>query len=135
MRRKQAVLVYDGDCAFCTRCVQWLEDHVHHRGDVAAWQLTDLAGLGVSQAEAEHSVLWVEPSGRVSLGAAAVARLLVSAGGVWGLAGRLMLVPPVSVVAAGVYRLVAVNRGRLPGGTAACALPADQRPGAARRSA
>ena len=125
------MLVYDGDCSFCTRCVQWMEDHIPYRGDLAAWQLTDLTALGVSEAEASHSVLWVEPSGRVSLGAAAVARLLVSSGGPWAFAGRLMLVPPLSLLAAAVYRLVAVNRSRLPGGTAACALPADERPGAA----
>jgi predicted DCC family thiol-disulfide oxidoreductase YuxK len=31
--------------------------------------------------------------------------------------------PPVRWLAAGVYRLIANNRQRMPGGTAACALP------------
>ena len=109
-----------------------MERHLPYRPDITAWQHADLASYGVSAAEAAHSVQWVEPAGRVSSGAIAVARLLVACGGWWAALGRLTLVPPVSWVAAGTYRLVAVNRGRLPGGTAACALPPDQRPGGAR---
>ena len=134
MRRDRPVFVYDGDCSFCTMCVQLLERHLPRRPEVQAWQLMDLSALGVAEAEAAHSVQWVEVSGRISSGAAAVARLLVHAGGRWGLLGRLLLVPPISWVATGVYRLVAVNRHRLPGGTAACALPPDRRPGAAQPS-
>ena len=47
----------------------------------------------------------------------------------------LCLVPPASWVAAGVYRLIAINRSRLPGGTAACSMPAHLRPGAANPAA
>jgi predicted DCC family thiol-disulfide oxidoreductase YuxK len=127
-----SLLVYDGDCGFCTRCVEWALARLPYRPAVVAWQHADLGGLGVTRAEAEHSVLWVEPSGRVSSGHVAVARLLVASGGAWALLGRLAMVPPVSWIAAAAYRLVAVNRGRLPGGTPACALPADQRPGSQR---
>ena len=133
MRRDRPVLIYDGDCSFCTLCVQWMERHLPYQPGIVAWQFADLASLGVAEAEAANSVQWVEPSGRVSSGAAAVARLLVACGGAWAVLGRLTLVPPVSWVAAGIYRLVADNRGRLPGGTAACALPPDQRPGHAMR--
>jgi predicted DCC family thiol-disulfide oxidoreductase YuxK len=115
MRRDRSVLLYDGDCAFCMRCIQWTERHLPYRPDVVAWQLADLPSLGVTAAEARYSVLWVEPSGRISHGAAAVARLLVASGGRWAVLGRLTLVPPFSVLAAGVYRLVAANRSRLPG--------------------
>jgi predicted DCC family thiol-disulfide oxidoreductase YuxK len=133
MRRDRPVLIYDGDCSFCTLCVQWMERHLPFQPDIVAWQFADLTAFGVTEAEAAHSVQWVEPAGRVSSGATAVARLLVACGGLWAALGRLVLVPPVSWVAAGIYRLVADNRGRLPGGTAACALPPDQRPGSARR--
>jgi len=133
MRRDRPVLIYDGDCSFCTLCVSWMECHLPFQPDIVAWQFADLPSLGVTEAEAAHSVQWVEPAGRVSSGATAVARLLVACGGLWAALGRLALVPPVSWVAAGIYRLVADNRGRLPGGTAACALPPDQRPGGARR--
>jgi predicted DCC family thiol-disulfide oxidoreductase YuxK len=127
----QPVLVYDGDCGFCTRCVEWAL-RLPFRPRVVAWQDADLGGLGVTRAEAEHSVLWVALSGQVSSGHVTVARLLIASGGAWALLGRLVMVPPVSWIAAAVYRLVAVNRGRLPGGTPACALPAAQRPGSPR---
>ncbi|MGH8970828.1 MAG: DCC1-like thiol-disulfide oxidoreductase family protein, partial [Actinomycetes bacterium] len=91
MRRDRPVLLYDGDCAFCTRSVRWMQRHIPYRPDVEAWQLADLPSLGVTEAEARHSVLWIEPSGRVSLGAAAVARLLVASGGRWAVLGRLTL--------------------------------------------
>ena len=122
-----ATLVYDGDCAFCTRCIELMERFVPARPRVTPWQWADLPALGVTQAQAEHSVQWVEPGVRRLAGAAAIARLLVCSGGLWGVLGRVMQVPPVSWLAAGIYRLVAVNRGRLPGGTAACALPQAQR--------
>jgi len=134
MRRERPVLLYDGDCSFCTLSVQWVERHLPVLPDLQPWQVADLTALGVTEAEATHSVQWVEPSGRVSSGAAAVAWLLVASGGGWSVLGRLMLVPPVSWLAAGLYRLVATFRGRLPGVTPSCALPPEERPGAPRRA-
>ena len=125
------MLLYDGDCSFCTLSARWVERRLPVLPDLQPWQDADLAALGVSEAEAMHSVQWVESSGRVSAGATAVARLLVSNGGGWAALGRLMLVPPVSWAAALAYRLVATFRGRLPGVTPACALPAAERPGSA----
>jgi predicted DCC family thiol-disulfide oxidoreductase YuxK len=127
VRQLDATLVYDGDCAFCTRCVQWMERWVPVRLRVVPWQWADLPALGVTQAQAEHAVQLVEPGGRRTAGAAAIARLLVHAGGAWALLGALMRVPPVSWLAAGLYRLIAINRDRMPGGTAACALPQAER--------
>ena len=126
-REVDATLVYDGDCAFCTRCVQLMERFVPAQPRVTPWQWADLPALGVTEAQAEHSVLWVEPGARPLAGAAAIARLLVTCGGPWLVLGRVMQVPPVSWLAAGAYRLVANNRHRLPGSTAACALPQAQR--------
>ncbi|HEX2360803.1 MAG TPA: DUF393 domain-containing protein [Jiangellaceae bacterium] len=128
------VLVYDGDCAFCTSCVKFVDRWVPTTAEVAPWQFADLLELGVTADRAERELLWVHASGRVDGGADAVAALLVDSGGAWRLLGRLMLVPPVSWIADVGYRLVAANRHRLPGGTPACALPASQRPGKAQRA-
>ncbi|MFI9045924.1 thiol-disulfide oxidoreductase DCC family protein [Streptomyces sp. NPDC053427] len=130
---KQPVLVYDGDCAFCTSAVRFAERRLRPRCTATPWQFADLTELGVSQRRAEHEVLWVTPTGSVYGGAQAVAKLLLSARGGWPLVGALLTLPPVRWVAHGVYRLVAVNRHRMPGGTAACALPAAAR--APRRGA
>ncbi|MFH8882063.1 thiol-disulfide oxidoreductase DCC family protein [Streptomyces californicus] len=127
--RPASVLVYDGDCAFCTASVNFLTRWVRPKGTVTPWQFADLNALGTTQERAEHEVLWISPLGAVHGGAQAVAKVLLSAGGGWAWLGGLLTLPPVRWVAHGVYRLVAANRTRLPGGLPACALPADRRPG------
>ncbi|NEA22476.1 thiol-disulfide oxidoreductase DCC family protein [Actinomadura bangladeshensis] len=127
---ERPVLVYDGDCGFCTSSVRFLERHVPVRATVIAFQFADLDALGTTAERAQHEVLWVDRAGRVSGGAEAIGRMLTAAGGIWRVPGVVMRVPPVSWVAHAVYRLVANNRQRMPGGTAACMLPPDRRPGA-----
>lgn len=128
--RSVPVLVYDGDCAFCTSSVNVLTRRVRPRCTVTPWQFADLDTLGITRQRAEREVLWVSPPGTVYGGAQAVAKLLLSAGGGWAWLGGLLTLPPVRWIAHGVYRFVAANRGWLPGGSPACALPADRRPGA-----
>ncbi|MGW3008149.1 thiol-disulfide oxidoreductase DCC family protein [Streptomyces sp. NPDC001219] len=121
--RRQPVLVYDGDCAFCTSSVRFAQRRLRPRCAATPWQFADLAELGVSRRRAEHEVLWVTPAGAVHGGAQAVAKLLLSAPRGWPVVGALLTLPPVRWIAHGVYRLIARNRHRMPGGTAACALP------------
>ncbi|MFJ3440786.1 thiol-disulfide oxidoreductase DCC family protein [Streptomyces sp. NPDC086081] len=121
--RRRPVLIFDGDCGFCTTSVGVVRRVVRPRCEIVPWQRADLASLGVTEERARHEALWVTPTGRVYGGAQAVAKILLSAGGVWAVAGAILTLPLVRRAAHGVYRLVAVNRGRLPGGTAACAVP------------
>ncbi|MEU6621924.1 DUF393 domain-containing protein [Streptomyces litmocidini] len=121
--RSRPVLVYDGDCGFCTTSANFAERRVRPRCDIVPWQFADLDALGVTQERAEYEVLWVTPSGAVDGGAQAVAKALLSAGGAWAPLGAVLLLPGIRRVARGVYRLVAAHRHRLPGGTPACAIP------------
>jgi predicted DCC family thiol-disulfide oxidoreductase YuxK len=113
-RRSRPVLLYDGACRFCRRSVEWIRRRLPVAVDAEPFQQADLAAYGVTRAEAEHSVQWIEPSGRVSSGHVAVARLLIATGGAWALLGRLLLLPPFSWVAAVGYRLVSAVRKYLP---------------------
>jgi predicted DCC family thiol-disulfide oxidoreductase YuxK len=122
--RERPVLVYDGDCAFCTKCAHAVE-RIGPDAEVVPWQFADLDDLGITEAQATEAVRWVEVDGRVRSGHEAIAASLIAAGGIWKLAGRTLLVPGISWFAARVYRLVARNRYRLPGGTPACAMPPD----------
>ncbi|MER5354922.1 DUF393 domain-containing protein [Kitasatospora sp. NPDC002551] len=130
------VLVFDGDCGFCTTCTTWAERYLRQTLASGGWeavpfQFADLAGLDavaggrgeVSWERAEREVLWVTPAGRVYGGAQAVARLLLRSGGVWAYLGGVLALAPVRPVAGLVYRWVSRNRHRMPGGTPACALP------------
>lgn len=133
--RTRPVLVYDGDCAFCTTSVRYAERHIRPNCEVTPWQSADLASFGTTQQRAEHELLWFTPTDTVYGGAQAVARLLLSAGKGWAVLGALLVLPPVRWIAHGVYRLVANNRASMPGGTAACAVPADRTlPGGPRDS-
>ncbi|MGH3490318.1 MAG: thiol-disulfide oxidoreductase DCC family protein [Actinopolymorphaceae bacterium] len=118
------VFLFDGDCGFCTRCARLIERWIPSTADVTPWQRVDLAGLGVLRTRAEREVVWVAPDGRIDGGAQAIARLLLDAGGVWVVPGAVLRIPPFRWLAHLVYRVIAANRYRLPGGTPACALPA-----------
>jgi predicted DCC family thiol-disulfide oxidoreductase YuxK len=113
------VLLYDGGCGFCTSAAR-VAARISRRVQVLPWQRADLDRLGVRAEDAAAALQWVGGNGRVDSGAAAAARLLVSAGGLWALLGRVLLLPGIATVAEIVYRLISANRHRLPGGTPAC---------------
>ena len=127
--RERPVLVYDGDCAFCTRSAA-LAEKLRPDAQIVAWQHTDLAALGLTEQQAGNALQWVGTDGAISSGHLAVAALLRRAGRIWTVPGRVLTWPGVSPVAARTYRFVADHRDRMPGGTAACALPPERRPGA-----
>lgn len=77
----------------------------------------------MSKERAQREVLWVTPSGEVFGGAQAVAKLLLRSGNAWAYLGAVLTLAPVRPAGGGLYRVVARYRHRLPGGTAACALP------------
>ncbi|MCW2811345.1 MAG: hypothetical protein JWP61_1803 [Friedmanniella sp.] len=125
--RRVPWLIFDGDCAFCTTSATWVAERLHRRDapdvQLVPWQFTDLAGLGLTDERARFEALLVHPDGTVHGGASAFAHWLRFRGGAYGVLGSAMLLPGVRSLAAAVYRLVARNRQRLPGGTPACALP------------
>ena len=124
------MFVYDGDCAFCSSCARFITRRIPTTATVAAWQHLDLAALGLTEQVCEQAVQWVPAGGATgsSAGAVAIGRMLVDAGSYWRVLGRLALARPGSWLAGPVYRLVARNRHRLPGGTPACALPPPRSP-------
>ncbi|HET6950742.1 MAG TPA: DCC1-like thiol-disulfide oxidoreductase family protein [Acidimicrobiales bacterium] len=121
------VFLYDGDCAFCTTCAHFIERRIPTTAAVRPWQFADLDALGVTQAAAEDAVQWVAPGHPAVAGPVAIARLLVDAGSFWRPLGWVLGCAPVRWVAWPLYRLIARNRHRLPGGTAACSLPQAER--------
>jgi predicted DCC family thiol-disulfide oxidoreductase YuxK len=117
----RALLIYEGDCGFCNRCVRFISRRMPSRAELKPWQRVDLDAYGIPRSRARHEVLWVGTDGRVDGGAQAIARLLLDCGGIWALLGGLIRVPPLRWVAHGLYRLVANNRDRMPGGGPTCA--------------
>ena len=120
-------LVFDGDCSFCTSSAAWVAERLHRSAGPNArlvpWQFTDLQALGTTAQRAQQEVLWVTPEGSVYGGAEAFAAWLRFRGNPYAPLGWVMGRPGVRQLAAAVYRLIARNRQRMPGGSPACALP------------
>jgi predicted DCC family thiol-disulfide oxidoreductase YuxK len=117
------LLVYDGDCSFCSSSARWLTARWRGPEQAIPWQrqsAAELERLGLSVDDARRAVWWVDPSGGRSRGHLAIARALGATHGWPSLVGRALLVPPLRWIGAGVYPLIARWRHRLPGGTPAC---------------
>lgn len=124
----RATFVYDGDCAFCSSCARFAQRWIPTGAAITPWQRADLAALGLTEAECDGAVQWVAPGSATPLaGPEAMAALLRSSHRGWRLVGWLLALRPVRALAWPSYRWVARNRHRMPGGTAACVLPATQR--------
>ncbi|MEV6923464.1 DUF393 domain-containing protein [Dactylosporangium sp. NPDC051485] len=119
---ERPTFVFDGDCAFCSSCARFIERRIRPAAQVVAWQFTDLGALGLTEEQVSSAVYYVAP-GRSTGGPAAIADMLRIAGWPWRAAGAVLGLRPITAMAWPVYRWVAKNRHRMPGGTAACALP------------
>lgn len=119
------VLVFDGDCAFCSTCARfatrWIDRR--HRYDVVAWQRLDLAQLGLTQAACIEAAWFVAADGSRHRGHRAISAALRHGAPGWRPLGVLLVAPGISWLAGRAYAWVSANRYRLPGGTAACAAP------------
>jgi predicted DCC family thiol-disulfide oxidoreductase YuxK len=122
------VLIFDGDCAFCTTWVNRLQDWLPRSPRAVPWQWSDLNALGLTR-EDVADFAWYLTKRHSYAGAMAFAALLRAQPRV-GLrfAGHLIATPPFSVVAALGYNVIARYRHVLPGGTPACALPRPDTP-------
>lgn len=88
---------------------------------VVSWQsIDDLGTVGLTLHDVTSAAWFVAPDGTRLGGHLAIGAALRAVGGPWGLVGRAILTPPLRWLGGPVYRLVANNRHRLPGGTASC---------------
>ena len=122
------MLLFDGDCAFCSSCARWIQEHIPTPVALEPWQWVDLAPLRVEVDEVDAAVVLVDVNLAHTAGPDAFARLLRSStSGTWRAAGRLLGLRPVLAIAWPAYRWLARNRHRMPGGTAQCSLPQAER--------
>jgi predicted DCC family thiol-disulfide oxidoreductase YuxK len=106
------VLVYDGECEFCSRLARWVERRDREHGVVvrASQEPGLIEGLGLTQVEVARAAWAIEPGGRRFEGGAAINRVLRELGGGWSLAASLYRLPPVRGIEDAYYRRVARRR-------------------------
>ncbi|HEY4225473.1 MAG TPA: DCC1-like thiol-disulfide oxidoreductase family protein [Pseudolysinimonas sp.] len=119
------LLVFDGDCAFCTTWVNRLEAVLPRFPPTTPYQWADLDALGLTPHDVQDFAWYLTPKHQYA-GHLAFSALLRSQPRV-GLrfAGWILATPPFSWAAALGYSFIARYRHLLPGGTPACALPRD----------
>ena len=116
------LLIFDGDCGFCTTCARLVHRWVVRGGSpsIAPWQRLDLDALHLTAEQCSAAVQWVGEDGQVRSGHAAIAATLRAGHLVWRPVGALLVAPGFSWLAARLYSWVAAHRDALPGGTPAC---------------
>jgi predicted DCC family thiol-disulfide oxidoreductase YuxK len=112
MRDGRLILVYDGECGFCTRLARWVERH--DRRDQVVVRPNQEPGLierlGLTPAEVGRAAWAVEPGGRRFEGAAAINRVLRELGRGWRVAASLYGMAPMRWLEDAYYKRVARRR-------------------------
>jgi predicted DCC family thiol-disulfide oxidoreductase YuxK len=123
------LLIYDGDCGFCTATAAWMMDRLDPDVDVEAWQQLDLDRYGLTASDGQKSSWWIDDDGVAIAGALGIAEALKSTQPRWTrLAGTFVGSAPVQPVAKLVYKGVVRYRHKLPGSTDVCRMRYDTNP-------
>jgi predicted DCC family thiol-disulfide oxidoreductase YuxK len=114
------VLVFDGDCGFCTTVARHFERRSRVAVTIVPWQRAELRSLGLTPQMAAEQVYLVRESQQFA-GAECFAELMKIQGD-WfhRTVASIMRAPGLRRTFARGYRVIARNRHRLPGGTPAC---------------
>ncbi len=119
-------ILYDADCSFCTASVHWAQRWVRPDVVFAAWQAEPADLTEPLRPVLETSVVAVREDVVVATGGRAVVLVLHTAPrAVFRWSATVLDLAPLRPLVEGVYRIVARNRHRLPGGTPSCRRPAQ----------
>jgi len=117
-----AILIFDGDCGFCTTTANYIDRKFQGKLTVEPWQFSDLAKFGLTKEQASAKVQ-LNVNGKNYAGHAAFAKLLrLHPNPLVKLVGVILVIPPINLVSRSGYLLIAKYRQKLPGGTPACEL-------------
>jgi predicted DCC family thiol-disulfide oxidoreductase YuxK len=123
---KNRVLIYDGDCKFCQLSLDFGIRHLRTFPRYVAFQKIDPAqfGLTVDQVKTQIWLVNQELGSKEPKGGhlAAGEILTMQRNPFYKVLGWFVKTPPTSLLADVVYRWVAKNRHRLPGGSRQCKL-------------
>lgn len=113
-------LLFDGDCGFCTKSVNWLGKRHMLGCRVTPWQAVGEHELPVSVDRLVTEVVLEQADGTVLGGADALAAAVRASPSPWRPVGALVSLPGIRQLARAVYRVIARNRYRMPGASSSC---------------
>ena len=117
------LLIFDGDCGFCSSSADWVARSWPAGPRAVAWQHLGpetLEELGLSREQAQEAAWWVDATGKRFKGHRAITKSLLAARGWKQVVGALITIPPLSWGAAALYPVIVRYRYHLPGGTPDC---------------
>ncbi|MDQ0580732.1 thiol-disulfide oxidoreductase DCC family protein [Streptomyces rishiriensis] len=118
------VLAYDGDCGFCQTSVDRIRGLAAPALEAVPWQFLPAGSTAQHLERLDREVLLLRGGTVLAGGADALARWLgTSPSAAYRTLSAVLRLPGVRIAARAVYRWVSRNRHRLPGATAACAVP------------
>jgi len=120
------LLVYDGDCGFCARSIQFILRH-EQRHDLLFVPRDSEFGKDLRRQfhlEAVESLLWIA-DGEAAIESGAVLNSAKYLGGIWATLAAIGAVVP-SFLRNAVYRFIARNRRRLSTSATACLVPTEE---------
>lgn len=120
MGQVKPVLIFDGDCGFCTTTANLIREKSSTPIEIHPWQFIDVTKYGLTQAQTMDKVFVVEGVKTFGGHRAFAKILLLQKNPLLKLAGALIMYTPIAWLARPGYRLVAKYRHKLPGGTPAC---------------
>lgn len=126
MEANEKLLIFDGDCAICSTSARLLKKITKGRIAIEPYQRLDLAKYSLTSELTSKAVYYIVGPKRF-VAAEAMGQVLIDSKTIWAIAGAIIKLPLVRVLAKKVYYIIAANRHRLPGGTPECQLTDEER--------
>src|SRR5687768_17462072 len=96
----RGLLIYDGDCGFCTRSAEWLRGRLPGGYRIAASQrVPNLEELGLDKRKVHEAAYWIDPDGTQHRGHRAILRAVELSGGALGSMSKTAKVWPIDPLA------------------------------------